>query len=327
MRAGLKLCPNFRGKSISRRALFCTIPSTEDVLLRRGQDGFATVNLNRENVHNTLNDKVIGEFSKVFEEVEADKSIRGVFLEASGRFFSAGADLNWMKKAGTLSEEENTADALALSAMLAQLDSLSKPTVALVQGPCFGGGVGLVACCDIAIGVPKATFTLSEVKLGIIPATISPFVVAKIGSNYSRRYFLTAETFDAREAWRMGLLHEVCTDEKGLAEWKADLRRQLTLCAPTAVASAKELIRAVDGGGALKGGRMHEEKSKGRTGNWDGGGEAGGGESKVSQAVRGASVMADTARRLAVQRRSAEGQAGLEAFLSREPAPWARWGA
>jgi methylglutaconyl-CoA hydratase len=247
------------------------------------------VTLNREKNHNTFNDVVIGRFQEVFTEVAEDRSIRGVFVESKGKFFSAGGDLKWMKRAGLeYTEEQNTEDAMALSGMLHQLNSLPQPTVALVQGPCFGGGVGLVSCCDIAIGVPEVTFTLSEVKLGILPATISPYVVAKIGANQARRYFLTAEMFDARQAERMGLLNEVAgtgEGEKTLEEWKDALKAQLTLCAPTGVAASKELIRAVD--------------------------------RPVTP-----EVMADTAARLSRQRQSEEGQAGLHAFLNKEKAPW-----
>lgn len=277
-------------------ASFSTVEGSEsDVLIERGDDGFATVILNREKQHNTFNDVVISRFMDVFDEVASDSSIRGIFLESRGKFFSAGGDLKWMKKAGTeYTEEQNTKDALRLSEMLYKLNTLPMPTIALVQGPCYGGGVGLVSCCDIAIAVPEATFTLSEVKLGILPATISPYVVAKIGAAQARRYFLTAEMFDSVQAQKIGIINELatsissdesCKDGKSLEDWKMDLRTQLKLCAPTAVAASKDLINAVN--------------------------------RPITP-----DVMNDTAVRLSTQRQSIEGQAGLYAFLNREKPPW-----
>src|SRR5207342_2836041 len=137
---------------------------------------------------------------------------------AAGKSFSAGADLNWMKRMAGFSKDENQRDAMGLGALMRTLAQMRKPTIARVQGPAYGGGVGLVACCDIAVAVHTATFSLSEARLGLIPAVISPYVIAAIGERAARRYFLTAERFEAAEAWRLGLVHELVQNEEELDE-------------------------------------------------------------------------------------------------------------
>ena len=191
-----------------------------------------------------------------------------------------------MKRTTTYTREQNLADAQMLGEMLHKLNTLPMPTVALVQGPSFGGGVGLVSCCDIAVGTTRAKFTLSEVKLGLIPATISPYVVARIGPPQARRYFLTAESFNAETAKDIGLLHEIVDSEEGLDEWAAKFRQNFVAASPTGVAQSKDLIRAVAG---------REITSD---------------------------LIADTARRLCDQRASEEGVEGLTAFFEKRPPSW-----
>ena len=170
------------------------------------QDGVARVTLNRPELRNAFDDALIGKLSQAFAELAVDRSVRVIVLAGNGPAFCAGADLNWMKRMAGYSYEENLADAKGLADMLAALDRLPKPTIARVHGPVFAGGTGLVAACDIAVGTPEAKFCLSEAKLGLSPATISPYVIRAMGERLARRYFLTAEVFDAQEAYRIGML-------------------------------------------------------------------------------------------------------------------------
>lgn len=170
-----------------------------------------------------------------------------MFLRAEGRFFSAGANLSWMRKTAQYSREENVRDAELLGEMLHTLDTLPLATVALVQGPAFGGGVGLISCCDIAVAVSTASFTLSEVKLGLIPATISPYVIKRIGPQYARRFFLTAEQIESEMALRIGLVHEVVSDAQQLVEMEHKLMTALLAAAPSGVGAAKDLIHSIAG--------------------------------------------------------------------------------
>src|SRR5262249_44549307 len=174
--------------------------------------GIATITLDRPEVHNAFDDQLIADLTHRLREVDHNTAVRAVLLAARGKSFSAGADLNWRKRAAHYSEAENIRDAVSLASLMRTLDAMSKPTVARVQGAAFGGGVGLVACCDIAVAGKAAVFSLSEVRLGLIPAVISPYVVAAIGERNARRYFLTAERFDAQEALRIGFVHGVVTD-------------------------------------------------------------------------------------------------------------------
>lgn len=208
--------------------------------------GVARITLTRAEVHNAFNDQLIAELTTALQGLESDPRVRAVVLAAEGRSFSAGADLNWMRSMAGYSEAENLADAEALGGLLRTLDALAKPTLALVQGPAFGGGVGLVACCDLAVAVDEATFCLSEVRLGLIPAVISPYVVAAIGARAARRYFLTAERFSAETAWRLGLVHEVARREH-LEERAEALLAELLKGGPQALVEAKRLVRDVAG--------------------------------------------------------------------------------
>ena len=179
----------------------------QTVTLHTDHRGVATLALNRPQVHNAFNDVVITELTHVLGRLGADPAVRVVVLTGVGETFSAGGDLGWMKSMIGFSAAENEADARQLANLLELLDRLPKPTVARVNGSALGGGVGLVACCDIAVGVENAKFGLTEVRLGLAPATIAPYVIRAIGAREARRYFLTGERFDARHALRIGLLH------------------------------------------------------------------------------------------------------------------------
>jgi methylglutaconyl-CoA hydratase len=249
------------------------------------QGAVARVTLNRPEIRNAFDDALIAALTKALRELDADGSVRAVVLAGSGTAFCAGADLNWMKRMANYGYEQNLADAQALAGMLRTLERMAKPTVARVHGPAFAGGVGLVAACDIAIGVPEAKFCLSEAKLGLSPATISPYVVRAMGERMARRYFLTAEVFDGAEAARIGLLSGVVPQERLDAEVDG-IVRHLTQGGPQALAKIKDLIRAVSAGA-------------------------------VDDAMIG-----DTARRIAEIRVSSEGREGIASFLEKRRASW-----
>ena len=259
-------------------------PSCETLIVEI-RDGVALVALARPDVHNAFNDTLIGELDRALAALDADDAVRAVILLGQGKSFSAGADLNWMKRMAALAPGENLADAMAMARMLARLRNLSKPTIARVHGAAFGGGVGLVACCDIAVAAQDATFSLSEVKLGLVPATISPYVVEAIGVRHARRYFVSAERFDAAEAYRIGLVHDLALLEE-LDGKINEILGSLLAAGPKAQAAAKELIRAV----AHQGVDEH--------------------------------VIADTAERIAAIRGTAEAKEGVAAFLDKRDASW-----
>jgi len=204
----------------------------------------ATVTLNRPDVHNAFDERLIASLTAAFVSLDTDEDVRVVVLAGAGRSFCAGADLHWMKRMAAFDRDENLADAQALATMLRTIYGLSKPTIARVHGAAYGGGVGLVSACDIAIGVPEATFALSEAKLGLIPATISPYVMEAIGAREARRYFLTAERFDAAQALRIGLVHEVVAADALDARVDA-LIALLRAAGPVAQLECKALIRGV----------------------------------------------------------------------------------
>lgn len=211
------------------------------------REGFlATVTLNRPDVRNAFNETTIAELTKVFRSLDSDASVRVVVLAANGPAFCAGADLNWMKKMADYTYEENLADAGQLAAMLSAIYQCSKPVIARVQGDCYAGGMGLLAACDIAVSADTANFCLSEVKLGLIPATISPYVIRAMGEQAARRYFVTAERFSAQQASACGLVHELVSPE--LLDGKiAELVRQISANSPNAVRQAKRLVQTVAG--------------------------------------------------------------------------------
>jgi len=249
------------------------------------RESVALVALARPEVHNAFDDTLIAELTRVLETLDGDAAVRAVVLLGHGRSFCAGADLNWMKRMAGFGHAENLADATALAAMLKTLHRLSKPTIARAHGSVFGGGVGLVACCDIAFAAHDATFSLSETKLGLIPATIGPYVVEAMGARHARRYFLSAERFTAAEAFRIGLVHDICPIDE-LDGRINELLGALLAAGPHAQAEAKALIRAV-----------------------------------AARPIDDA-VIADTAARIARVRGSPEGKEGVAAFLEKRPAAW-----
>jgi methylglutaconyl-CoA hydratase len=208
--------------------------------------GVETVTLNRPDVRNAFNDEVIAELTAVFLELAKRDEVRCIVLAGNGPAFCAGADLNWMKRMATYTREENIEDASKLARMLEVIFHCPKPTIAKVQGDVYAGGTGLVAACDIAVSVDTAQYCLSEVKLGLIPATISPYVIRAMGTRASHRYFLTAERFGAAEAQRIGFVHEVVKAE-ALAAKTAEIAQALVNAGPQAVKACKKLLHDVAG--------------------------------------------------------------------------------
>jgi methylglutaconyl-CoA hydratase len=208
------------------------------------QDRIARITLSRPEVRNAFNDEVILELKAAFESVGARDDVRAVVLAAVGPAFCAGADLNWMRRMADYTREENVADAGQLAAMLKAIYECPKPTIAAVQGDVFAGGMGLVAACDMAVSVRTATYCLSEVKLGLIPATISPYVIRAMGTRASHRYFLTAERFSAEEAHRIGFVHEL-VDAEVLDAKVNELAQALVSASPAAVKACKRLVQDV----------------------------------------------------------------------------------
>jgi methylglutaconyl-CoA hydratase len=249
--------------------------------------GVATLTMNRPEVHNAFDDHLIAELTARLRELDREQAIRVVVLAANGKSFSAGADLNWMKRMAQYSEGENLRDAVSLASLMHTLSEMSKPTVARVGGSAFGGGVGLVAACDIAIAARGALFSLSEVRLGLIPAVISPFVIGAIGERQARRYFLTAERFDAAEALRIGLVHRVVEDSE-LGAAVGAVVDELLKGGPKAQTAAKHLIASVAN-------RPIDQQ-----------------------------VLEDTAARIASIRVTPEGKEGIAAFLEKRPAGWTK---
>lgn len=219
---------------------------TFETLELQREGSLATVTLNRPDVRNAFNETTIAELTEVFRSLDSDASVRVVVLAANGPAFCAGADLNWMKKMADYTYEENLADAGQLAAMLSAIYQCSKPVIARVQGDCYAGGMGLLAACDIAVSADTANFCLSEVKLGLIPATISPYVIRAMGEQAARRYFVTAERFSAQQASACGLIHELVSPEL-LDDKIAELVRQISANSPNAVRQAKRLVQTVAG--------------------------------------------------------------------------------
>lgn len=260
-----------------------------DSVLSDRSGGVVRVSLNRPAVHNAFDDGLIAELTAVLEALDQDPSVRAIVLTGSGSTFSAGADLNWMRGMATASEDANREDSLRLARLMRTLNFLGKPTIARVNGSAYGGGVGLVACCDIAIGVDGAKFSLSEVKLGLVPAVISPYVIAAVGLRQARRLFLGAEVFDAREAERIGLLQQ-CVEASKLDDAVDRSLHWLGKGGPQAQKEAKRL--------ALRGAGMTPESAE-RTDS-------------------------ENAALIARLRVSSEGQEGLNAFLEKRAPNWAR---
>jgi methylglutaconyl-CoA hydratase len=257
--------------------------------LRLERDGpFARITLDRPEVRNAFNAQLISELRQAFERLagEGPDALRGVVLAGSGSVFCAGADVDWMRSAAGMSVEDNERDAASLHAMLAAVDRCPVPVIARVQGAALGGGMGLCVVADIVVATAETTFGFTETKLGIIPAVISPFVLAKVGESHARALFGTGQRFDAERALRIGLVHELVPDEAALDARLDELLGELRSAGPTATRSAKALVRelrALDPEGA----RQH------------------------------------TIRHIAQQRTSPEGQEGLGAFLDKRPPHWA----
>jgi methylglutaconyl-CoA hydratase len=258
-----------------------------DSILSERRGAVAWLTLNRPQIHNAFDDALIAALTDALAQADADPAVRAVVLSGNGSCFSAGADLNWMRGMASASEQENREDSLRLARLMRNLQFLSKPTIARVNGAAYGGGVGLVACCDIAIGVDTAKFALSEVKLGLVPAVISPYVIAAIGLREARRLFITGEVFEAAVAARIGLLHVVVSG----TDLDEAIERQLYLLAkagPQAQREAKQLALRIGG-------------------------------ADLAQAER---IDADNAELIARLRVSAEGQHGLSAFLDKHAPAW-----
>ena len=243
-------------------------------------DGVLTVSLNRPDVHNAFNDELIAEAIEVFSKV--GKSVRAVVLRGSGQTFCAGADLNWMSRMVSYTRDENVRDSSQLAKMYAVINECPAPIVGRITGAAIGGGVGLVAVCDIAISAPQTKFGLSEVKLGILPAVISPYVIAKIGASHARALFLPGERFDGERALRIGLVHRVADDVDAAI---AETLGQLKTSGPEAVRECKKLIAHV----------------------------------AANDLIGSVPYTIDA---IATRRVSDEGQQGMKAFLEKKKAPW-----
>ena len=245
----------------------------------------ATVTLNRPEVRNAFNDEVIPELTHTFRALGARDDVRAIVLAANGPAFCAGADLNWMRRMADYTRDENLADAGALAEMLRTLFHCPKPTVAKVQGDVYAGGTGLVAACDIAVSVDSAHYCLSEVKLGLIPATISPYVIRAMGARAAHRYFLTAERFNAAEAQRIGFVHEVVAAD-ALDAKVAEIVATLVNAGPEALKACKRLV--ID----------------------------------VAEREINAALIASTVAGIADIRASAEGREGVASFLQKRKPGW-----
>lgn len=248
--------------------------------------GVAWLTLDRPEVHNAFDDIMIEQLIEALETTDRDPNVRLLVLRATGKNFSAGADLAWMKRMAKNSHQQNLEDAERLALLMKRLNDFTKPTLALIKGAVYGGAVGLAACCDIVIATKGSSFCLSEVRIGLIPAVISPYVIRAIGERQARRYFITAEPFNASTAQQLGLVHELADDDSELDSIGQRLLKQLHNNSPQAVVAAKSLIHAVS----------HQT---------------------IDQAL-----ISDTAQRIADIRVSDEGQEGLTAFLNKRQPKW-----
>jgi methylglutaconyl-CoA hydratase len=261
------------------------MPATPTVQLElRGHAGVVT--LARPERHNAFDERMIHELTTAIRTLEADGAVRAILFQAAGESFCAGADLEWMKRAAALGPGEGVVDAHRLATLLSVLDQCEKPTVARVQGAAYGGGVGLVAACDVAVAGPGARFAFSEARLGLVPAVIGPYVVAAIGERAARRYFLTGERFSAVEAQRIGLVSEVAPDDAALDAQVARILDALAASGPAAARETKALVRALR-----------------------------------NRPIDGP-LIDETARTLARVRASPEGQEGIAAFLEKRKPRW-----
>ncbi len=262
-------------------------PASNALRVTLDDRGVARVTLARPEKHNAFDEGVIAAMTRAFAALGADPAVRAIIVSGEGKSFCAGADLDWMRRAGGWSEAENRADAQRMSDMFLAIDICPKPVIARVHGAVFAGGLGIVACADMVVATADARFCVSEVKLGLIPSNISPFLTAKVGAAAARRWFLTAELFGAAQAQAMGLVHEVAADAATADAVVEGWVKALLAAAPGAVAEAKALIRDVAG-------------------------------RPVTDELR-----AMTAGRIAARRASDEGREGLAAFLDKRPPGWA----
>lgn len=258
---------------------------SQTLLISIDTNGVVTLTMNRPEVRNAFNEEMIDAICDAMGRYGSDDNVRAIVITGAGKIFSGGADLNMMQRAGSASAEENRDDARRLAYMLHGINNCAKPVVALVNGPAFGGGVGLVAACDISIASEDAFFALSEVRLGLIPAVISPFVVKAISAQEARRWFLTGERFDAETAKRIGLVHMVVMPAQLNATLDATLG-DLLVGGPAAQAATKSLINAVD-------------------------------SKQIDK-----SLLEDTANRIAHIRATPEGKEGIDAFLNKRKPNW-----
>lgn len=252
-------------------------------IIHKKNAGVITITLNRPEKHNAFDDQLISELIKLLQLVDKDDSVRIIILNANGRNFCAGADLNWMKRMAKFNKEQNKADALKLAKLLQTMNTLTKPIIALIQGRVMGGGVGLVACCDIAIATEDVRFCFSEVKLGLIAATIAPYIIRSIGFSAARRYFISAEIFDAKKAQQIGLVHQLVTASQ-LFSVGLDLATAIMNSGPQAVAASKKMVNHL--------------------------------------AIVDQSIIDYTATLLSEIRSSCEGQEGVRAFLEKRQPKW-----
>ena len=258
---------------------------TDHHILYKVENQIATITMNRPEVHNAFNEQMIHQMTEAFENAAADDVVRAVILRGNGKSFSAGGDLNWMRRVADYSFEQNVTDAMHLGTLLKTINFLPKLVIALVQGNAFGGGVGLASCCDIAIAEEGTQFCLAEVRIGLIPSIIAPYVIAAIGERQSRRYFLTAERFDAATAARLGLVHEVA--QPGQLDAVAEkIITALWDGAPAAQARGKRLILDIS-------------------------------KRKIDD-----ELVKFTSEQIAEARASAEGKEGLSAFLNKSEPSW-----
>lgn len=251
------------------------------------QPGMARVMLNRPDKHNAFNAEMIEELTRAFTHLEGRSDIRLMVLGGKGRSFSAGADLDWMKEAAGYTQAQNEADAVKLATMLRKLHGLPQATLALVQGAAMGGGAGLAAACDVVIAMSAAKFRFSEVRLGLTPATISPFVIQAIGPRWAKALFVTAESFDAAYAEKMGLVHYTAQTDDDMAALEAHVTGLVMAAAPEAISDSKRLV-----------------------------------DDFAGQVIDDA-IGLETAKRIAARRASAEGREGLTAFLEKRKPNWA----
>jgi len=263
-----------------------TLPAQLQTVAIGRRAGVAIVTLVRPEMHNAFDDMLIAELTRVVAALDADDAVRAIVLAGEGPSFCAGADLNWMRRMAEYGRAENLADAKALARMFSTLYRCTRPTIARVHGNAFGGGVGLLACCDIAIAAQGARFAFAESRLGLIPATISPYVVEAIGARMARRYFLTGERFGAAEALRIGLVHEI-VEATALDSRVDEVLAELLRAGPHAQRESKALIR------------------------------------NVARGPIDARMLASTAEHIAAVRASAEGKEGVAAFLAKRPPAWA----